>query len=84
MRVLGRSHEQIVCQQLVEKVTDYLEGDLDPRDRAAVEAHLTVCAHCSGYVEQVRRMLQLTGAVEPEPLPDALLDALTRRYRATR
>lgn len=75
---------KVLCQQLVEKVTDYLEGDLDPRDRRAVEEHLAVCGHCAGYVEQVRRMLQLTCGPEPEPLPDALVDALVSRYRETR
>lgn len=83
MRVLRRDR-QVLCQQLVEMVTDYLEGDLDPAARAALERHLAACGHCSGYVEQVRRMLALTSAMPPEPVPDDMVDALTRRYRERR
>ncbi len=79
-----RRHRSVVCQQLVEMVTDYLEGDLNPADRAAVEQHLALCGDCTGYVEQVRRMLELTAAPEPEPVPDAMLDLLTREFRRRR
>jgi anti-sigma factor RsiW len=82
MSPLRRRRQAVVCQQLVELVTDYLEGDLAPADRAAVEAHLAQCGHCTGYVEQVRRMLELTAALpSPEHMPDELLDSLTPRYR---
>ena len=79
-----RTSRDVVCQQLVEMVTDYLEGDLDPVDRAAVEAHLAQCGHCTGYVQQVRRMLALTARRRDEPVdvPDELVRALTARYRA--
>lgn len=78
----GRRRRNVVCRQLVEMVTDYLEGDLDPVERAAVDAHLAQCGHCHGYVEQVRRMLALTGRTdEPAEIPADLLDTLTERYR---
>ncbi|GAC1610616.1 MAG: hypothetical protein NVS3B26_18350 [Mycobacteriales bacterium] len=73
----------VVCQQLVEMVTDYLEGDLSPTGRAAVEEHLAHCEHCAGYIEQVRRLLELTagGPGDHGELPAELVDALTTRYR---
>lgn len=73
----------LVCQQLVELVTDYLEGELSPAGRAAVEAHLARCEHCTGYVDSVRRMLELTASrPEPSVLPPELVATLTARYRA--
>ena len=76
-----RRRRAVVCQQLVEKVNDYIEGNLDPADRDAVEEHLAQCGHCTGYVEQVRRLLELTAATDHVPaLPDELLDTLTARY----
>ncbi len=76
-------HRSVVCQQLVEMVTDYLEGDLNPIERSAVEAHLAQCEHCTGYIQQVRRMLELTAGTleEHADLPPDLLSALTSRYR---
>jgi anti-sigma factor RsiW len=79
-----RRRRAVVCQQLVEMVNDYLQGDLDPTERKAVELHLAVCGHCTGYVEQVQRMLALTKASEPEPVPEALLDVLTAQFRERR
>jgi anti-sigma factor RsiW len=84
MTRLRRRSRQIVCQQLVELVTDYLEGNLDLADRAAVEEHLAACGHCTGYVRQVRRMLELTAGADPEPVPEELLDDLTARFRRRR
>ncbi len=72
----------VVCQQLVEMVTDYLEGDLDPVEREAVQAHLRGCGHCAGYVQQVRRMLELTaGLARIGSVPPDLLESLSARYR---
>ena len=34
---------QLVCQEAVELVTDYLEDALSPADRRRFEAHLAVC-----------------------------------------
>ena len=44
----------IVCRQVVELVTDYLEGALPGELRDAVERHLAVCPPCVVYVEQMR------------------------------
>ena len=84
MSRLRRRSRQVVCQQLVELVTDYLEGDLDETDRAAVEQHLSACGHCTAYVRQVRRLLELTAGPEPEPVPEALVAELVQRFRLRR
>ena len=72
---------EVVCRQLVELVTDYLDGALAPADRAAVEAHLAGCDDCDGYVAQVRRMLELTRAAPAGPVPPELVDRLTAEFR---
>jgi anti-sigma factor RsiW len=46
---------QLSCQQLVELVTDYLEGELDPAREGALDAHLELCDGCEAYVEQMRQ-----------------------------
>jgi anti-sigma factor RsiW len=69
----------LTCQQVVELVTDYLEGSLGWRDRRRVERHLRACDACSRYIEQMRETLDLLGTVPVETLsPEAqstLLDA---------
>ncbi len=53
-RMGPRRPKAMMCQELVEVITDYLEGTLSPADRARFEAHLAVCPHCSRYLEQFR------------------------------
>lgn len=70
----------IVCQQWVEIVTDYLEGTLPPRLRAAADRHLADCPHCREYLEQMRRTIAVAPKLRDEDLPDDLVDALTRAF----
>ena len=42
------------CQQVVELVTAYLEGDLSPEDTRQVEGHLSGCPGCDAYLAQMR------------------------------
>ncbi len=45
---------KLSCQEVVELVTDYLEGTLLPEKRAQVDEHLDGCDGCTNYIEQVR------------------------------
>lgn len=62
----------ITCQELVELVTAYLEGELSRADRRRFEAHIGACPHCSAYVEQMRATLAEVGRIPFGTLsPDA-------------
>jgi anti-sigma factor RsiW len=76
--------KDLVCQQAVELVTDYLEGVLSRRDRRAFERHLEGCDGCAGFLEQVREVLVATGEVGPDDLAPATLDGLVQLYREHR
>ena len=76
-----RRRQDLVCRQAVELVTDYLEGALTGRERARLEAHLAACPHCSEYLAQMRRTLDLLGRVEPEELDPRVQDDLVALYR---
>ena len=75
----------LTCVELVELVTDYLEGKLPPRDRARFDAHLAECDGCDAYVEQMRTVIELTGRLAEASIPPegqrALLDAF-RHWRS--
>jgi anti-sigma factor RsiW len=58
----------LTCQELVELVSDYLEGTLPDADRARFEAHIAPCDPCTIYVEQMRRTIALTGTLPSESL----------------
>ena len=81
---LFRRRRDLVCQQAVELVTDYLEGALPPRERARFEAHLAACPHCTEYLEQIRSTIAAMGRIEPEELAPAARDELVALYRSWR
>ena len=82
------SVDTLSCQELVELVTDYLEGRLAWVDRARVETHLRGCDGCSAYVEQMRTTIALTGRLREQDIGldpvmrDRLLDAFRDFTRA--
>jgi anti-sigma factor RsiW len=79
MNLLHR--HDLVCQQAVELVTDYLEGALSRRDRRRFEAHLRNCPNCSAYLEQIRVTISLTGSMAPEELSSEARDDLVELFR---
>jgi anti-sigma factor RsiW len=83
MRMLGRNNE-LVCQQIVELITDYLEGALSRSQRRRFEAHLAGCEHCTEYLEQMRATIRLTGRLDSEDLTPEMRDEFTSIYRRWR
>lgn len=71
----------LVCQQAVELVTDYLEGTLSRPDRRRYEAHLAGCPHCTEYLAQMRKTIQLTGTLTPDDLTPQMQDDFIALYR---
>jgi anti-sigma factor RsiW len=74
----------IPCQQVVEMVTDYLEGSLPRRQRRRLERHLAGCPHCAGYLEQMRATIRLTGRLREEDLSPQMTAELGEVYRRWR
>ena len=84
-RLRARSRQpELVCQQVVELVTDYLEGALSDTDRQRFERHLAGCPHCTEYLAQMRETIRLTGRVEPEDLTPQQQDEFVELYRRWR
>lgn len=76
-----RRRREVVCQQAVELVTDYLEGALSRGDRARFDAHLSGCPHCTEYLAQMRITIAAAGRIEAEELAPEVRDELVALYR---
>ena len=72
---------ELACQELVELVTDYLEGTLPASEVARVDAHLRTCPHCRVYLEQMRLTVRALGRLPAEAIPTAALDVLAEHFR---
>jgi len=74
-----------VCQEMVELITDYLEGAMPRSQRRGFEAHLAGCEHCTEYLEQIRTTILLSGRLRSEDLTPAMREefsALFERWRS--
>ena len=84
-RLRARSRQpELVCQQMVELVTAYLEGALPDPDRQRFERHLAGCPHCTEYLAQMRETIRLAGRVTLEDLTPGMRTDLTDVYRRWR
>jgi anti-sigma factor RsiW len=72
---------RLSCKELVELVTDYLEGALAPEERARFEAHLPGCRGCRTYLRQMRQTLETLGRLTEETIPEAAKQELLARFR---
>jgi len=73
--------EALSCQELVELVTEYLEGALGERDLRAFEAHIAHCDGCTEYLEQIRATIRVVGSLTPNDLTQAAETALLKAFR---
>jgi anti-sigma factor RsiW len=71
----------VSCKELVEVITDYLEGTMDAADRARFEAHLEECPYCVTYLEQMRETIDALGELSEESLAPDARDELLHAFR---
>jgi anti-sigma factor RsiW len=74
----------MACIELVDVVTDYLEGTLGEDDRRRLEAHLEICPYCVEYIEQFRRTIEAMGGLTPESIPPERRSELLEAFRGWR
>lgn len=75
---------ELTCRELVEVVTDYLEGRLPPAETKRLEEHLAACEACTVYLDQIRRTIELTGTLRGEDLAPEAQEALLAAFREWR
>jgi anti-sigma factor RsiW len=74
----------LVCQEMVELITDYLEGSLPRSQRRRFEAHLAGCENCSEYLEQMRATIAAAGQLSAEDLTPEMREEFGRLFRRWR
>jgi anti-sigma factor RsiW len=74
----------LTCIEVVELVSDYLDGELDPHTHRRVEEHLALCPPCRVYVEQVRDTVRALRALPADELPEHAVAELESAFAAFR
>ncbi len=77
----ARAPTELTCREIVELVTDYVEGRMPPEERTRFEQHLAECGGCRTYLEQIRQTIAAAGAVREEKLEPGAREELLRLFR---
>jgi anti-sigma factor RsiW len=74
----------LLCRDAVALMSDYIDGVLDDRDRARLDAHLADCPLCTEYLAQLRVTIDALGHAGPDDLTEDALDEFVALYRQWR
>jgi anti-sigma factor RsiW len=80
----GSPSDEIVCRELVELVTPYLDDALPPAERALVDQHLASCDGCQAYVQQMRLTIRAIGHVSEEAITSKTREDVLAIFRQWR
>jgi anti-sigma factor RsiW len=75
------NEEELACQELVEIVSNYLEGALPEADRGRFDAHLEICEGCRRYLDQMRTTIRVVGSLTEDDLDPDARDQLLQLFR---
>ena len=75
------STRPIDCNELVELVTDYLDGALNNEDRDRFDRHLQACDGCERYLQQFRASIATLGKIRDDELDHRFRDRLLAAFR---
>ena len=69
------------CSEIVELITEYVEGGLSTTDRDRFEEHIGFCTPCLTYLDQMRQTVAGIGEVPADKLSPELESSLVEAFR---
>jgi anti-sigma factor (TIGR02949 family) len=82
--VSGHDHGSRDCREIFERLSEYLDQELDPELCSKIEGHLDGCEPCEAFLESLRRTIGHVGESRSEALPDEIREQLRRALKALR
>jgi Putative zinc-finger len=71
----------VTCEQVWQEISNYLEDDVDPNLRVAMEVHFRECDRCRSVLEGTRNVVQLYGDERMIDVPLGFSYRLQRRLQ---
>jgi putative zinc finger protein len=72
----------VTCEQVWREVSNYLEGEIDPALRVALEGHVKQCKRCTAVLDGTRNVVRLYADGRMFQLPLGFSGRLRRRLAA--
>jgi len=73
--------EALTCRELVELVTEYLEGALSPEGRVRFDEHIAECVDCTTHLNHMRQTLRVVGRLTKGSVSAEATDELLTAFR---
>ena len=77
-------HDHAACRDLLDQISDYVDGELGAALCTELEAHLADCPNCRVMVDTVRRTITLYHAQAATQLPSDVEDRLFKVLKLSR
>jgi anti-sigma factor RsiW len=74
--------DDITCREVLELLTEYLEGALAPAVEMAVSTHLDGCEGCRRYLEQFNASIDATSELREDTVPADVRESLLAAFRS--
>ncbi len=68
-------------EQVRERLSDYIEGELSEQERAAVEKHLETCQACRAEADALAQTLSLLSSLSPVQAPEGFASSVRHKMR---
>ena len=68
------------CRQVVDKISEYLDGELDPELVQELERHLEHCEDCRIVVDTTHKTVEIFYRTEPAALPEDVRERLNQMF----
>ena len=69
---------RLACDDVMQRVTEYLDEALPPGAKGSFERHLAECVGCARYLQEIRQTVHRLGALPREPMPASMKVRLLR------
>lgn len=71
----------IGCKEVMQELSNFLEGDVDDDFKRELRSHLNKCSHCQVVVDTTRKTIELYCDGEIFPLPEPVRTRLHQVIR---
>jgi anti-sigma factor RsiW len=58
------------CDDVIQLLTDYVDGELEPNAHHQLESHFGACPACDRFLKSFRTTIDLTGQFRCEDIPE--------------
>lgn len=72
---------RLTCREVVELLSDHLDGALPAGERARVAAHLEVCPQCRAHLNQLRATIGALGRLRAQDISRPVRERLVAAFR---